>query len=196
MLRTSVLVIAVLIAGGWVAAAHAQSQATADQEERRVQAAVLDSFFTRSDTKVLILLDSTVRGSDHFVDEDYASALRTLGELPDGLHEDFENKRKHRVGLREISARVPIVLIGARELAEIQSGATNPDSYWRRFYARFPASSGRLAVSRVGFSRDGRYALILVDYGCGGRCGGTVYYLLEKRTNRWVTIRLAQPRIS
>lgn len=196
MLRNSVLVIAVLTAAGGGAAAHAQSHASAHDEEQRVQAAVLDSFFTRSDTKLLVLLDSTVRGSDHFVDEDYASALRTLGDLPEGLHEDFAEKRKYRVGLRDIPARVPVVFLSGRDLAEIGRGATNPDSYWRRFYSRFPASSGRLAVSRVGFSRDGRHALMLVDYGCGGLCGGTVYYLLEKRTNTWQTIRVAQPRIS
>jgi hypothetical protein len=196
MLRPRLFLFAIVVTGGSTAADCAQSSTTIAREETRVQAAVLDSFFVRRDTKLLVLLDSTIRGSNHFVDEDYARALNRLGDLPEGLQEDFAKKRNAREKLRDMSTRVPVVFVGARDLAEIRQGATNPDVFWQRFYSRFPASSGRLAVSRLGFSRDGRYALMLVDYGCGGRCGGTVYYLLERRADMWQTIRVAQPRIS
>lgn len=161
--------------------------------ERDVQAAVLDSFFARGGAR-LVLVDSTVLGSSHFVDEDYASALMTLGALPDGLREDFEAKRARRRRVDSLATRVPVVFFTARDRNALR--ARNPDEYWRLFRERFPGSSARVAVSRVGFSREGRHALMLVDYGCGPLCGGTIYYLLVREGAIWRTIRTAQPRIS
>jgi hypothetical protein len=165
------------------------------QDESEVQAAVLDSFFVRHGIERLVVVDSTVQGSNHFVDEDYASALRTLGDLPKGLREDFGKKRLLPMQVQGLRTRVPVVLFTEQDRAALRA-ATNPTEYWQRFYARFPASSGRLAISRVGFSRDGQHALMLVDYGCGGRCGGTVYYLAARDDQRWRIVRTAQPRIS
>ena len=165
-------------------------------DERRVQAAVLDSFFVRPGVTRLVIGDSTVRGANHFVDEDYKSAMSMLGDLPNGLREDFERKRADRIPLGDLPTRVPHVSFDTQDRAALLTGAANPAEYWQRFYTRFPASSGRVSLSRVGFSRDHRYAMMLVDYGCGGRCGGTVYYLLARQGNSWHTIREAQPRIS
>ena len=171
---------------------QSRQSATAESE---VQSAVLDSFFVHSGIERLVLVDSSVRGAGHFVDEDYSSALRSLGALPAGVREDFERKRDQVVRIEGLRTRVPVVFF-RRDDSEALRSARNPTEYWQRFYERFPQSSGRLAVSRVGFSADGQYALMLVDYGCGGLCGGTVYYLLTRQGSQWRTVRSAQPRIS
>ena len=161
--------------------------------ESEVQSAVLDSFFVRPGIERLVIVDSTVRGADHFVDEDYASALRRLGTLPAGLREDFERKRAAATKLADLRTRVPVEIFTAEDRAALRS-AQNPTEYWRRFDARFPRSSGLIAMSRVGFSADGEHALMLVDYGCGGLCGGTVYYLLTRQGSTWRTVQTVQPR--
>lgn len=56
---------------------------------------------------------------------------------------------------------------------------------WPAFYARFPNSQGILTISRVGFSKDGRQALVYIKNSCGGLCGGGNYMLMEKRDGRW-----------
>jgi hypothetical protein len=43
-------------------------------------------------------------------------------------------------------------------------------------------------LSPVAVSRDGRQALILGGYYCGGLCAAQAYYLLERRGDAWVTI--------
>lgn len=162
--------------------------------ERDVQTAVLDSFLVQPGVARLVVVDSTLRGADHFVDEDYAAALRMLGDLPAGLREDLEQKRRPPMAIQELRTRVPVVAFSEADRAALRS-AVSPTEGWLKFRARFPASSGRIAISRVGFSRDGRFALMLMDYGCGDRCGGTVYYLLARQENAWKTIRTAQPRM-
>lgn len=183
----SLLLVALL---GTYSAGQSRPREAAESE---VQSAVLDSFFVRPGIERLVIVDSTVRGADHFVDEDYASALRRLGSLPAGLREDCERKRSAVTKVVALRTRVPVDVFTAEDRAALRD-ALNPTDYWRRFDARFPRSSGLIAVSRVGFSADGQHALMLVDYGCGGLCGGTVYYLLTRERSMWRTVRTVQPR--
>lgn len=50
----------------------------------------------------VVLLDSTVMGADHYVDQDYAGALGELGPLAPGLKDDFDVKRRERVATRDL----------------------------------------------------------------------------------------------
>lgn len=43
-------------------------------------------------------------------------------------------------------------------------------------------------LSRVGFSKDGRYALLYAYYYCEGLCGGEVFYLFEMQNGAWKMI--------
>jgi hypothetical protein len=161
-----------------------------------VQAAVLDSLFIRDSTRHVVVGDSTVSGGSHFVDEDYRSALRRLGRLPDGRQKDFEAKRAVERRVDSLSIKVPMLRFDAPSRAALRAQWRDPRSYWQEFYRRFPGTPGLIDVSRVGFSRDGRSALVLVEYGSGGLCGGTIYALLELQAGRWRVTRTAQPRIA
>ena len=167
----------------------------AQSPEAAVQAAVIDSLFVRPGTRQVVIGDSTVSGGSHFVDEDYRSALKMLGALPDGLQRDFEAKRSENHRVDSLPTRVPMRRFAASDRTEI-GGTRDPNAFWKSFYERFPASSGLIRISRVGFSSDGASALALVEYGCGGLCGGTIYVLLAKQADRWTVIRKAQPRVS
>ena len=163
--------------------------------ESVVQAAVIDSLLVRDTTRQIVVGDSTVSGGTHFVDEDYSSALRSLGPLPEGLQKDFEAKRSTVRRVDSLSTRVPMRRFTATDRAALRAHG-DPTSYWTAFYRRFPASPGLVEISRVGFGRDGASALVLVEYGCGGLCGGTIYVLLAKQSSRWRVTRTAQPRIA
>jgi len=176
-------------------ASACQRSRGSESEESLVQAAVLDSLFVRDSTRQLVVGDSSVSGGSHFVDEDYASALRVLGQLPDGVQADFEGKRGTRRRVDSLRTRVPMERFVAADRDSLPRFGS-PSSYWQAFYHRFPGSSGVIHLSRVGFSRDGAWALMLVEYGCGGLCGGTIYVLLSHQSGRWRVVRTAQPRIA
>lgn len=43
-------------------------------------------------------------------------------------------------------------------------------------------------TSPIGFSEDGRRALLYAEYYCGGVCGGGSYFLLENKGGAWIQI--------
>ena len=62
------------------------------------------------------------------------------------------------------------------------------DDGWEGFRQSFPASSGYVILSAVGFNSERTTGLVYVEYRCGGLCGSSGYYILEKRHGRWVRI--------
>ena len=57
---------------------------------------------------------------------------------------------------------------------------------WKPFSRATGGAIGYLTLSRVGFNLIGTRALIYVEFSCGVLCGQGVYYILEKRSGRWV----------
>lgn len=165
-----------------------------DSTAARVYAAVLDSFFVHPGTQRLLVRPRTVTGVRHIDDADYASGLASLGQLPAGLQADFQSHRLEHNPIPPIPTRVPTIIFDDSMAAGLPR--TDPDAFWAAFERRFPGTNGIIALSPVGFSADRRAAMVMVDFGCGGLCGGTVYYLLQLRNRRWVVIRSVQVRVS
>jgi len=59
---------------------------------------------------------------------------------------------------------------------------------WTDFYKKYPASSGYITFSRVGFNSDGTKAVIYREVSCGGLCGYGGYILLSKDNGAWKEI--------
>jgi hypothetical protein len=59
---------------------------------------------------------------------------------------------------------------------------------WTDFYKKYPASSGYITFSRVGFNSDGTKAVIYREVSCGGLCGYGGYILLSKDNGAWIEI--------
>lgn len=58
-----------------------------------------------------------------------------------------------------------------------------------RFQALFPAATGALTVSRVGFNRSRTHAALHVYRWCGPLCGSGGYTLLRRRSDgEWVIV--------
>jgi hypothetical protein len=73
--------------------------------------------------------------------------------------------------------------------AELEAAFRHPTIYhdgWEGFRQSFPDSSGYLIFSAVGFNPEKTIALVYVDYRCGGLCGSSRYYILEKHDGHWV----------
>lgn len=73
--------------------------------------------------------------------------------------------------------------------AELEAAFRYPTIYhdgWEGFRQSFPDSSGYLIFSAVGFNSEKTIALVYVDYRCGGLCGSSRYYILEKHDGHWV----------
>ena len=62
------------------------------------------------------------------------------------------------------------------------------DDGWEGFRQSFPDSSGYVILSAVGFNSEKTIGLVYVEYRCGGLCGSSAYYILEKRGGTWVRI--------
>jgi hypothetical protein len=118
-----------------------------------------------------------------------------LGALPEGLRADFEAARAQRRAIGLLPTKRPTSILGAADRRRLQE-QRDPRDYWAAFFRLFPGSPGVIELSRVGFSRDEQWALVLVEYGCGALCGGTLYVLVQRVGARWHVVRKAQPRVA
>jgi hypothetical protein len=59
---------------------------------------------------------------------------------------------------------------------------------WVDFYKKYPASSGYITFSRVGFNSDEKKAVIYRETNCGFLCGYGGYILLSKDNGTWKVI--------
>ena len=66
----------------------------------------------------------------------------------------------------------------------------NPEGYWAEFNRRFPGATGLLSVSGIGYSRDGREAVVVADFSCGVLCGRGKVALLQKQGGVWMVEKL------
>lgn len=62
--------------------------------------------------------------------------------------------------------------------------AGGSDIVWKPFYEKYPNTNGYYQLSRVGFSSDKRFALVLVE-GKGGSWDSSMQYVLRKVKGKW-----------
>ena len=115
-------------------------------------------------------------------------AADTVGvpELPGDLVADFTRRSSERIVLRE-RLRVtgpggPYRFISERDSASIPTTGTTSYS-GDRPYAHVVAT-----FSRVGFSDDGRLALVYMGLRCGGLCGAGDLILLRRAPDGWTQV--------
>jgi hypothetical protein len=62
-------------------------------------------------------------------------------------------------------------------------------SSWPDYYKQYPAAQGYLALSRVGFSTDGKQALLYASNMCGGKCATGSYVVMVKHGSTWKILK-------
>jgi hypothetical protein len=103
------------------------------------------------------------------------------------LFENLIEKNKGSKSLdRNFNVNKKYVLLNEENLALIFKGKDFEG--WDDFYKKYPASSGYITFSRVGFDSDGTKAVIYRETGCGPRCAYGGYVLLSKDNGAWKEI--------
>ncbi|MEO8193733.1 MAG: hypothetical protein ABI681_07770 [Gemmatimonadales bacterium] len=105
----------------------------------------------------------------------------------EGTTESFLARNQSRVALSAtlFTARGSVETASSRELPP----PNDPDGYWRAYYERFPRARGLIGLSRPGYDKARRHALVYYSMGCGGLCGEGGYVLLERREGKWLVLK-------
>jgi hypothetical protein len=180
--------------------APADFLAPAESPDYAVYDAVLDGLASEyvpgGAQRYYVVIDSTVVGVGGMEGIPSPYLERKFGPLlvpiVNATRADFLERSRSRVGLdaRAFKARGRVELVSNAALAALdQSVSSNPNTYWRAFYERFPGSTGSISFSRPGYDSTRTHALLNYTHGCGGRCGDGGYVLLERRDGKWVVLR-------
>lgn len=154
------------------------------EAEYQVYSVILDSLYREVASEAFLVVDSTVRGVGTFGDRDLLTEeLKRFPGLPSGLVADFEarNAQPQMLQDRFQTRRAPVRLLGAAGRERIGNKSAESGEYRKELPA-----GGSVTFSRVGFTRDGRHALVQVRFDCGERCGGADIILLTRRNGCWV----------
>ena len=155
------------------AAAPARAQDAPTEREYAVWSALLDTrngvpYVTR-----IIIVDSTREG-----DHGLSAGPWPVGggRVPDDVLQSFREANTKPWPLENrFRTGVPVQLLSQAGNRVVQK---DPDDEEGRSITRFPGAGGVVTLSRVGFSGDGRTALVFHRVMCGRLCGEESYYLL------------------
>lgn len=105
----------------------------------------------------------------------------------DSIFKSFEQANSQSLLLQDhFTIAKPYKILSS---ADLEAAFRRPTVYhdgWESFRQSFPDSSGYVIFSAVGFNSEKTIALVYVDYRCGGLCGSSRYYILEKHDGHWV----------
>jgi hypothetical protein len=159
-----------------------------DEQDYQIYSAVINNQFQGKPLVVIELLTTPINGIG-VSDEDAGRAKDYLFEnlklLTPELYGDFRG-RNDQVYLLEtkFSFNLEYKLIPRAEMDELFSNC-GQGGWWPEFYRRYPNSSGIITFSRVGYSADGKTAMVYVGYGCGGLCGQGNDLILVLENGQW-----------
>ncbi len=118
---------------------------------------------------------------------------QSFDELKSETLEDFNSKNKESSRLeKKFPTKNTYVLISDEEIKKFFDKRLD----WEGFYKKYPKSDGFSTFSRVGFSTDGKQALVFAAQSCGGLCGEGNYYFLKNENSEWKIIKKQMTWIS
>lgn len=98
----------------------------------------------------------------------------------------FRNANANPEPLRpRFQLSLPYELVNKGEIDAILEN----NGWWTDYYKKYPGSQGFLALSRVGFSADGRQAMFYSANECGGKCGAGTYVVMENVGANWRVVK-------
>ena len=143
--------------------------------------------WSSNEKNVLVILQKTT--CRHFLDYDSkarSEIKKSFGSaLDDSLFEGFRRiNAKPTILEKQFEDSLSIVLLSKEE----EDNIFNPsDSGWKRFYAKYPNSSGFIELSRVAFGSSKTRALLYCGTTFDRGKGGIGYYiLLKKQDTKWM----------
>ena len=164
-------------------------------EEYSVYSAYLRSRELRGDAKLLVIHEGT-SGCPMYEDESTRANFGTkesfhqlvkkrFHEAEQATLDDYLEKNKTPGKLlSKFDLPIKYVIASDADIAPLFPKG-EPDIAWKKFYAKYPGSTGILFFSKAGFSSKMTQAFIYAGRQCGGLCGLGKYILLEKKGSTW-----------
>lgn len=172
--------------------AHAQAAPT--DREYAVWSAVIDGMLAEPGVTRIVVADSTVQGDRRRAVgpfEQRSPVPRSTPPISADVLQSFAraNAASWSLDRTRLHARVPLQLLS--QAGRQHAPAEADDSAWMAMHdGGFPGSPGSASLSRVGFSDDGRTALVFVRLYCGGLCAWETYFLMSRSEDgRWIVSR-------
>jgi hypothetical protein len=171
-------------------------QTNAESERYAVLSAVIKDIYVDDGVKLLVIehqgrcptpaqgeaTDEKVQEIRHQMEE---YAFKGLGELKRDTIDDFQSKANECHPLSsQLDIPIRYLLVTDKDLEPLFPEGEF-DRGWTRFYAKYPASSGIISFSNVGFDLEMKQALVSTGRGCGGLCGAGYFVLLTKDKGLW-----------
>lgn len=98
----------------------------------------------------------------------------------------FRDANAHPAPLRpRFQLSLPYELVDKGEIDAIFEN----NGWWTDYDKKYPDSQGFLAVSRIGFSADGKQAMLYSANSCGGKCGAGTYVVMGKVGDSWRVVK-------
>lgn len=140
----------------------------------------------------IVIVGSTESDKDDLDDEDMPPGgvekyLRK--EVPTLRVATIKTFRQANVREAQLSLRFHLPLRYQLVSAENIGSMLKDVSSWPEYYKKYPGAQGYLALSRVGFSADGKQALFYASNRCGGKCATGSYVVMEKRGSGWKILK-------
>lgn len=179
--------------------AHALNSTKADVETEKyaVYSALIKELYIHDGVKQLVIQQQTTcvnhtkdkKASNESGSFDEYIMNKLMQEFPNGDHfsDDFFARQKDCYSLSQrLDVPVKYVLISTEEHeALFPKDHYDLTEVWKKFYEKYPSSSGIINFSNVGFNTDMSKALVYTGQGCGELCGAGYIVLLAKEQGVW-----------
>jgi|SRR5215469_4748113 len=166
------------------------SAARISEDEYDIYSAMIKELYVKPDSKLLTIEDRTFR-YDFSAGDDQPWRDKPKGLVIDqSAVEDYESKNRGQSVLNKASFKLPVKceLITDADLRTIFHGHWG-ELEWVEYYRRFPASSGFIMLSRVGFNTDHTRALLYIGSRSGPGYGEIHFLFLEKANGTWSVMK-------
>ena len=111
---------------------------------------------------------------------------RLLEKFPELQSDTLDNYEERNIKSVTIGENFPTkkqyAVVSETELEKL----TWADPFIDRFRKKYSDANGYYSLSRVGFSEDGRQALLYTYLYCGGLCASGDFYLLSSKSGEWM----------
>jgi hypothetical protein len=148
--------------------------------ERAVWEALIRQAYISDDTKVVLLSTELQSGGDEW----------NWGPKPRGIPSDAWQAFVLAFGrggtvAEDLDVGVPLDWNEPGQVEEVPTDETDADDGWSGFNERFPGNSGLVSISRVGFSRDGRTAVVYGTVWRASLSASQDLFVLRKTVRGW-----------
>ncbi|MGI8731767.1 MAG: hypothetical protein ACR2LM_00500 [Pyrinomonadaceae bacterium] len=197
-IRLAVALTVVIVASGFACKHHDQTRSPASQppidyesEQHAIVSAVIREMYATGPTRNVVIQNPDPCPTPEATPDPDVEELRQRMEtnafkrLPDVVPDtmtDFQTRKKECHPLaRKLDVSVEYALLGQKDLELLFP--KNGD--YKKFYAKYPQSSGTINFSNPGFNRDYTQAVVSTGRFCGLRCGEGYFVLLTKDGGVW-----------